>query len=507
MTGTGKKHGPGGRWRLPKTVVRVAGAALAALLALVWALSLLGPSAHAAPVTITPAGAFTDTNGNYIQAHGGGMIKVGSTYYWLGEDKTGENSNDTSFQHVPCYASTDLAHWTFVNYVLSRQASGDLGPHRIVERPKVIYNSTTQQYVMYMHIDDPNYSTNNVGVATSSSVCGNYTYRGSFRPLGHQSKDMGLFQDDDGTAYLMHEDPASGLRIDKLSADYLSVVSAVAVLNPDHEAPAMFKYNGRYYLLGSSLTWWFTNDNQYTTATSLAGPWSNWSYFAPSGTNTFNSQTTFVLPVTGSAGTTFMFMGDRWTTGNLGTSPYIWLPLQVNDTSVTMAWHDHWHIDTATGLWGDGNAPPTTPTLTPGVTPTPGMTPTPGTTPTVGITPPATRTPMPPTPTPTTGNCKVSYVANSWPGGFTANLTITNTGTSTINGWTLQFSFPGSQQVTQGWNGVYSQSGNQVTITNASYNGTIAPNSSVNPGFNGSWSGSNPSPTAFTLNGAPCSTS
>ena len=121
----------------------------------------------------------------------------------------------------------------------------------------------------------------------------------------------------------------------------------------------MFKLNGRYYLLGSFLTGWGTNDNQYTTATSLAGPWSSWSYFAPTGTSTFNSQTTFVLPVVGSSGTTFMFMGDRWTTSNLGTSPYIWLPLSVNGTSVTMAWHNTWSIDTATGLWGDIGSTPT----------------------------------------------------------------------------------------------------------------------------------------------------
>ncbi len=135
-------------------------------------------------------------------------------------------------------------------------------------------------------------------------------------------------------------------------------------------------------------------------------------------------------------------------------------------------------------------------TPTPGMTPTPGQTPTPGMTPTPGVTPTPT--------TGTSGTCRVSYTANSWPGGFTANLTVTNTGTSTINGWTLKFSFPGSQQVTQGWNGVFSQSGNQVTITNASYNGTISPNGSVNPGFNGSWSGSNPNPTSFSLNGTTC---
>lgn len=311
-------------------------------------------TAFAAPansVDIVPAAAMSDVNrGILIQAHGGGITQVGSTYYWFGEDKTGENSTDAYFQNVPCYSSTDLVNWTFVNNVLTKQASGDLGPNCIVERPKVIYNSSTGQYVMYMHIDNSNYSEAKVGVATSSTICGNYTYRGSFQPLGYQSRDMSLFKDDDGTAYLLSEDRANGLRIDKLSADYLSVVSSVAVLS-DYEAPAMFKSNGVYYLLGSHLTGWSANDNQYTTATSLAGPWSSWSSFAAPYSNTYNSQTTFVLPITGSSGTTFMFMGDRWNANDLSDSPYIWLPLTVSGTTISMPWYDSWSLNISTGTW------------------------------------------------------------------------------------------------------------------------------------------------------------
>ncbi len=120
-------------------------------------------------------------------------------------------------------------------------------------------------------------------------------------------------------------------------------------------------------------------------------------------------------------------------------------------------------------------------------------------------TPNPTNTPTP-TSTPTSGGAHVSYqVTSQWTGGFTAAITITNNSSTTINGWQLQFAFPGTQQVTQGWNGVFSQSGANVTVTNASYNSTIAPGQSVSLGFNGSWSGSNPSPTAFTLNGSPTS--
>jgi hypothetical protein len=69
-----------------------------------------------------------------------------------------------------------------------------------------------------------------------------------------------------------------------------------------------------------------------------------------------NSQTTFILPVAGSSGTTFVYMGDRWTPSSLGTSPYIWLPMQVNGANVTMSWHTTWSIDTSTGLWGDAGS-------------------------------------------------------------------------------------------------------------------------------------------------------
>ena len=115
--------------------------------------------------------------------------------------------------------------------------------------------------------------------------------------------------------------------------------------------------------------------------------------------------------------------------------------------------------------------------------------------------------PPPPTPTPApSASCKVSYVVqNQWQGGFTGNITITNTGGATINGWTLQFNFPGGQQVTSGWNGQFSQQGSQETVKNVDYNTQIAPGATATPGFNASWSGSNPNPTHFTLNGATCS--
>jgi hypothetical protein len=105
------------------------------------------------------------------------------------------------------------------------------------------------------------------------------------------------------------------------------------------------------------------------------------------------------------------------------------------------------------------------------------------------------------------GTCQVVYTtASQWGGGFVANVTITNTGTATINGWTLAFTFPGDQHITSAWSGTASQSGENVTITNVGYNGTIASGASTSLGFQGTWTNSDAAPASFTLNGTTCTT-
>lgn len=124
-------------------------------------------------------------------------------------------------------------------------------------------------------------------------------------------------------------------------------------------------------------------------------------------------------------------------------------------------------------------------------------------------TPTATPTSVPtttPTSTPGGANCSVQYtLTNQWPGGFGANVTIVNTSSTTINGWTLAWTFANGQTITQIWNASDTQSGGNVRATNLSYDAMIAPGASVSFGFNGSWSGSNAAPTSFALNGATCS--
>ena len=125
-------------------------------------------------------------------------------------------------------------------------------------------------------------------------------------------------------------------------------------------------------------------------------------------------------------------------------------------------------------------------------------------------TPPTTPSTSPPTTPPTTpptngGACRVAATISAWNTGLTASVTITNTGTSAINGWSLGFTLPSGQTITQGWNATYSPASGQVTAHNASYNAAIAPGASVNIGYQANHTGNSGAPTGFTLNGAACS--
>jgi cellulose 1,4-beta-cellobiosidase len=107
------------------------------------------------------------------------------------------------------------------------------------------------------------------------------------------------------------------------------------------------------------------------------------------------------------------------------------------------------------------------------------------------------------TPASAATSCQVAYSANSWSTGFTASITITNEG-SALTSWTLAYTYSGNQQLAQGWSGNWSQSGETVTVTNASWNGSLATGASTSIGANFSYSGTNTAPAAFTINGTAC---
>ena len=117
---------------------------------------------------------------------------------------------------------------------------------------------------------------------------------------------------------------------------------------------------------------------------------------------------------------------------------------------------------------------------------------------------PGPSSPGPSPSTPATGACRVAVTVNPWNTGLTENLTITNTGSTAINGWSLGFTLPGGQSITSGWNATYSPASGQVTARTAAYNATLAPNAPVTVGFQATHTGNTAIPTAFTLNGAVC---
>ncbi|MGD6742206.1 glycoside hydrolase family 48 protein [Streptomyces sp. BH106] len=100
--------------------------------------------------------------------------------------------------------------------------------------------------------------------------------------------------------------------------------------------------------------------------------------------------------------------------------------------------------------------------------------------------------------------CSVDYRTNDWGAGFTADLTITNRGSAAIDGWTLTYAYTGDQKLSNGWNGTWSQSGKNITVKDAGYNGRIAAGAATSTGAQFSYSGSNSAPTNFAINGTAC---
>jgi hypothetical protein len=142
----------------------------------------------------------------------------------------------------------------------------------------------------------------------------------------------------------------NGLRINLLSDDYLTIQRNVYTWKEKYEAPAIAKKGSTYFMFASQLSGWDPNDNYYSTATSLSGPWSSWKRFADSGSNTYASQTTFILSI----GDHFMYMGDRWQSNNLMRSTYIWLPLTLDGTSASMKNAVNWILNPTSGAMTSG---------------------------------------------------------------------------------------------------------------------------------------------------------
>ncbi len=317
-----------------------------------------------------------DTDGKTIEAHGGGILLMGDTYYWYGENHALGLGNKTG---ISCYSSKDLYRWKNEGVVLPKESIPvqfiDTG---VCERPKVIYNEKTKKYVMWMHLDHTFYTVGLAGVAVSDNPTGQFEFLGSQRPiaydygypavdrvagfpsrekeLGNTFRDMALLKDEDGKAYLFYcSEELATMYCAQLNDSYTDVIRPTVkgktwerlLVGGYREAPAPFKHNGKYYLISSGTSGWDPNPAQIAVADHIFGPWKTIGdpCMGEKSETTFDSQSTFVLPAPGKPAGSFIYMGDRWVGSQLEKSTYVWLPFKMNEFGgMKMAFLEKWDL-------------------------------------------------------------------------------------------------------------------------------------------------------------------
>ena len=345
-----------------------------------------------------------DDHGNPINAHGAGFLYCDGVYYWYGEHKIEGAEGNRAHVGVHVYSSRNLYHWhdEGIALAVSNDPASELARGCILERPKVVFNAKTGKYMMWFHLEPAgleNYSGSRSGVAVSETPTGPFTYLGSLRPNagiwplnvpedsrrrldtdelshvalldlpggplpyypkhllfrrdfegGQMARDMTLFVDDDGSAYHIYASEANGtLHISQLSDDYLWPSGRYIRIFPGrfHEAPAMMKWRGRYFLITSGCTGWAPNEARVSVADSIWGPWEELGNpcIGPGAqiANTFNSQGAFILPVAGERDA-FIFAADRWNPMNAIDGRYVWLPIEFHHGIPMFAWRERWDL-------------------------------------------------------------------------------------------------------------------------------------------------------------------
>ncbi len=257
---------------------------------------------------------------------------------------------------VGCYSSPDMVNWTFEGIVLPAvkdNPSHDLHPSKVLERPKVVYNAKTGKFVMWAHVESADYSKAAAGVAVSDSPTGPFEYLGSFRPNDAMSRDQTVFVDDDGKAYqFASSENNQTLYINELTDDYLRPTGRFTrnFIGMSREAPAVFKKDGKYYMISSGCTGWDPNNAELAMADSIMGPWKlvGDPCTGKDADKTFYAQSTYVQPVYGKKDL-FIAMFDRWNKTDLENSRYVWLPISFKDGKITIPWRETWSIDEISG--------------------------------------------------------------------------------------------------------------------------------------------------------------
>jgi len=271
-------------------------------------------------------------------------IKAGDKYY-----RYNYNSEDGKFVSWTCSSSTDLINWTEENVILTASSVPDLASCKF-ESVNIIYNEKTKRYVMWAHYENAvDYTLGRVIVAVSESDSPSSEFTvvggGSFRPLGNDSRDISIFKDDDGSAYLISATNTNAdLAIYKLTDDYLGIEKLVCKPYKGlyREAPGMVKIDGVYYLFTSAAAGWYPSQAMYSTATSMEGPWSEPKPIGNS--STFSGQSNAIITVKGTETTSYFAVVYRWLRGDS-----LWLPVIFDGTHASYDYCDSFLLDAGTG--------------------------------------------------------------------------------------------------------------------------------------------------------------
>ncbi|KAL2753040.1 carbohydrate-binding module family 35 protein [Sodiomyces alcalophilus JCM 7366] len=310
-------------------------------------------SSLAAARWIVPGGRWLDTDGERIRCHAGGITVEEETgrFFWFGEYKTEDMPEGGG---VSVYSSDDLVTWENHGLALGHEF---VAPDMIIQRPKVMYSKSTEEYHMWWHADDENYSLLLQGLATSPNITGPYSFVDATAPLGNWSQDFGMFTDrDDGRTYALYSNGDSVEGRDVYLSAFNEEITQVEQVTFrwdkfDLEAPTIIQTDDSYFAIMSHKTGYRPNNVVAFRADDLAGPWSQPFMVAPPYTRTFNSQSGFSLRIDGTKRTTYLYLGDQWDLNSNWEARYIWLPILVDEEKkrIELAWYDVYDLDIETG--------------------------------------------------------------------------------------------------------------------------------------------------------------
>lgn len=285
-----------------------------------------------------------DTQGKSVQAHGGNFLKVGSSWYMVGEDRSASN------QGVNMYSTTDFISWKFEGKIIPPSAYAS---DRFIERPKLMRCPSTGKFVVWCHYEGSNYGPAEAASFVSDKINGPYTLKFHGRPFNIVSRDCNVFVDTNGKGYFISTtDNNQNLTLFELSTDYLTLVKSTrltAFNGLQREAPAIVRIGNTYFLISSKCTGWAPNQATVSYSTSLTGGWS--SQVNIGNKITYDTQAASILTVQGSKGTTYIYVGDRWQDPNLADSKTIMFPISFSGNTVNFKYTHQWDMDFVTGLW------------------------------------------------------------------------------------------------------------------------------------------------------------